>query len=63
MIGLLYLQEEPVTELHDVGLVYSCDLFPVVQEGVAERILYCPPGLQLQRREPSLQNIAKQCQK
>ena len=57
MIGRLYLQEQPITELHDVGLVDSCDLFSVVEEGVAEGILYCPPGLELQRQEPTLQNI------
>ena len=36
------LQEEAVTELHDVGLVDGGDLSPVIEEGVAERVLRHP---------------------
>ncbi len=40
-----YLEEQAITHLHDVGLVYGSDSFPVVQVGIAKRILCCPSGL------------------
>ena len=37
-----YLEEQAIAHLHDVGLVYCSDSFPVVQVGVAKSILCCP---------------------
>ena len=41
----VYLEEQAIAHLHDVGLVHSSDSFPVVQVGIAKSILCCPSGL------------------
>ena len=43
----IIIDEQPIAELHDVGLVDGGDLAPVVQVGKPERILHRAPRLLL----------------